>query len=73
MTAQIETVHVPLDGGRAYDILVGRGLLAGIGARVAALKARAVAVVSDETVAAEYGAAVTDALAGRACARRSSR
>ena len=64
MTAQIQTVHVPLDGGRAYDILVGRGLLAGIGARVAALKARAVAVVSDETVAAEYGAAVTDALAG---------
>ncbi len=63
MTAQTQTVHVPLDGGRAYDILVGRGLLAEIGTRVAALRARAVAVVSDETVAAEYGEAVTAALA----------
>ena len=59
---QTETVHVPLDGGRAYDILIGRGLLAGIGPRVAALKARAVGVVSDETVAAEYGEAVTASL-----------
>ncbi len=60
---QTETVHVPLDGGRAYDILIGRGLLAGIGPRVAALGARAVGVVSDETVAAEYGEAVTASLA----------
>ncbi|WP_246102490.1 3-dehydroquinate synthase [Methylobacterium terricola] len=60
---QSQTVHVPLDGGRAYDILVGRGLLAEIGPRVAALKARAVGVVSDETVAAQYGAAVTASLA----------
>ncbi|MGF3026315.1 3-dehydroquinate synthase [Methylobacterium aquaticum] len=60
---QTETVHVPLDGGRAYDILIGRGLLAEIGPRVAALKARAVGVVSDATVAAEYGEAVTASLA----------
>ena len=44
------------------DILIGRGLLAGICPRVAALKARAVGVVSDETVAAEYGEAVTASL-----------
>ena len=42
---------VPL-GGRAYDILVGRGLLDGAGPRIAALGARAAAIVSDETVAA---------------------
>ncbi|MGE7417432.1 3-dehydroquinate synthase [Methylobacterium tarhaniae] len=54
---------MPLDGGRAYDILIGRGLLAEIGPRVAALGARAVGVVSDETVAAEYGEAVTASLA----------
>jgi 3-dehydroquinate synthase/shikimate kinase/3-dehydroquinate synthase len=49
------TVHVPLDGGRAYDILIGRGLLAGAGARVAALGARAAVIVTDETVAGLYG------------------
>lgn len=54
----LETVHVPLDQGRAYDILVGRGLLAEVGARLAPLGARAVAVVSDTTVAGLYGEAV---------------
>ncbi|MDR7035368.1 3-dehydroquinate synthase/shikimate kinase/3-dehydroquinate synthase [Methylobacterium sp. BE186] len=49
------TVHVPLDGGRDYDILIGRGLLAGAGARVAALGARAAVIVTDETVAGLYG------------------
>ncbi|WP_238313416.1 3-dehydroquinate synthase [Methylobacterium crusticola] len=57
-----ETVRVPLSGGRAYDIVVGRGLLAGIGERVAGLGARAVAVVSDTRVAGLYGAAVRDSL-----------
>ncbi|ACL56137.1 3-dehydroquinate synthase [Methylobacterium nodulans] len=57
-----ETVHVPLDGGRAYDILVGRGLLAEVGARCAALGARAVAVVTDTTVAGLYGEAVRASL-----------
>ncbi|ARP99464.1 3-dehydroquinate synthase [Pseudorhodoplanes sinuspersici] len=47
------TVEVAL-AGRAYDIVIGRGLLASLGERVAALRpgARA-AIVTDETVA-EY-------------------
>ena len=47
------TVHVPL-GERAYDILIGRGLLDDAGARIAALGARAAAIVADETVAGFY-------------------
>jgi 3-dehydroquinate synthase len=48
----IETVHVPL-GTRAYDVVIGPGLLAQAGARVAPLLRRPhVAVVSDATVAA---------------------
>jgi len=48
----IETVHVPL-GARAYDVVIGPGLLAQAGARLAPLLTRPrVAVVSDETVAA---------------------
>ncbi|WP_336487984.1 3-dehydroquinate synthase [Methylobacterium nigriterrae] len=50
------TVHVPLDGGRDYDILIGRGLLDHAGARAAALGGRAAVIVTDETVAALYGA-----------------
>ena len=48
-----ETVHVPL-GDRAYDVVVGDGLLAEAGARIAPLISgrKHVAVVSDETVAA---------------------
>ena len=55
------TVPVAL-GANAYDILVGRGLLAEAGARVAALGARAAAVVTDETVAALHGRAVAESL-----------
>ena len=48
----IETVHVPL-GARAYDVVIGPGLLAQAGTRLAPLLSRPrVAVVSDETVAA---------------------
>src|SRR5215210_1896155 len=47
------TVNVPL-GERAYDILIGRGLLDDAGARIAALGARAAAIVADETVAGLY-------------------
>jgi 3-dehydroquinate synthase len=43
-------VHVPL-GDRAYDILIGRDLLSAAGAHIAGLRARAAAIVSDETVA----------------------
>jgi 3-dehydroquinate synthase len=48
----IENVHVPL-GDRAYDVVIGPGLLAQAGARIAPLLARPrIAVASDETVAA---------------------
>jgi 3-dehydroquinate synthase len=48
----IETVHVPL-GARAYDVVIGPGLLTQAGARIAPLLARPrIAVASDETVAA---------------------
>lgn len=47
------TVPVPL-GERAYDILVGRGLIETAGSRIAALGARAAAVVTDEHVGPLY-------------------
>ena len=50
---QIEsaTVRVALDA-RAYDIVIGRGLLANLGERIKTLRPGArVAIVSDETVA----------------------
>lgn len=41
--------------GRAYDIVIGRGLLVGLGARVAALRPGArVAIVSDEIVSKQH-------------------
>lgn len=57
-----QTVHVPLDQGRDYDIHIGRGLLAEAGARVAALGARAAAIVTDETVSALYGERLRESL-----------
>ncbi|MHC2017431.1 3-dehydroquinate synthase [Methylobacterium sp. CM6247] len=57
-----QTVHVPLDQGRDYDIHIGRGLLAEAGARVAALGARAAAIVTDETVAGLYGERLCESL-----------
>ena len=50
------TVPVPL-GDRAYEILVGRGLLAGAAERIAALGARAAAIVTDELAAYPKAAA----------------
>ena len=58
------TVHVLL-GERAYDILIGRNLLSEAGARIAKLGARAVAIVSDETVAPLYAATLSARLAER--------
>ncbi len=55
------TVPVPLES-RAYDILVGRGLLAEAGARIAALGARAAAIVTDEHVGPLYAATLAGAL-----------
>jgi 3-dehydroquinate synthase len=67
MTAPIRSgepiiVNVPL-GERGYDIAIGRGLIAEIGQRIAALRpGAAVAIVSDETVAARYLAQAEAAL-----------
>jgi 3-dehydroquinate synthase len=68
MTAPLRTdpatVKVAL-GDRSYDILIGRGLIASLGARIAALRPRAkVAIVTDENVARHHLAAVEAALAG---------
>lgn len=50
----ITKVHVPL-GERAYDILIGPGLIAGAGREIAArLKGRKAAIVTDQNVAAHY-------------------
>ena len=50
----IQTVHVPL-GERAYDILIGPGLIARAGTEIASrLKGRKAAVVTDEHVAPLY-------------------
>jgi len=60
----IETVHVPL-GARAYDVLVGPGLLEAAGARIAPLLRRPrVAVVTDERVAALHWDALREGLDG---------
>nr|WP_210494270.1 3-dehydroquinate synthase [Microvirga antarctica] len=61
MRASVKTVHVPL-GDRAYDILVGRHVLDLAGERIAALGARAVAIVTDENVGALYAATLAEAL-----------
>ncbi|WP_246498242.1 3-dehydroquinate synthase [Microvirga soli] len=55
------TVPVPL-GDRAYDILVGRGLIESAGTRIAALGARAAAIVTDEHVGPLYASALTASL-----------
>ena len=57
-----KTVRVDL-GDRAYDILIGAGLIADAGRQIAArLKGRRMAVITDEHVAAHYLAALTDSL-----------
>jgi 3-dehydroquinate synthase len=57
-------VQVPL-GERAYEILIGPGLLAEAGARIAPLGARRAAIVSDETVAGLYADRLIASLAER--------
>jgi 3-dehydroquinate synthase len=54
-------VPVPLPG-RAYDIVIGRGLLDEAGTRMEALGARAAAIVCDDTVAALYAQRLAAAL-----------
>jgi 3-dehydroquinate synthase len=67
MTVPLRTaetlVRVALDA-RAYDIAIGRGLLASLGTRIGALKPGAkAAVITDETVARHYLAPTLAALA----------
>ncbi|MGG7539509.1 3-dehydroquinate synthase [Rhizobium sp. 12,4] len=53
-TSSDQTVHVPL-GERAYDILIGPGLIGRAGAEIASrLKARKAAIITDENVAPLY-------------------
>ena len=49
-------------GARAYDIVVGRGVLGEAGRRMARLRARACCIVSDQTVAGLYGDRVSGGL-----------
>lgn len=61
--ARFDTVRVDL-AGRAYDITVGRGLLAEVGHRLARLRPGAMAaIVTDETVAGLHLAALQTSLA----------
>lgn len=55
------TVPVPL-GDRAYDILVGRGLIETAGARIASLQARAAVIVTDAHVGPLYAQALAASL-----------
>jgi len=61
---QSEPIVVPVAlGVRAYDIIIGRGLLASLGERIKNLRPDArVAIVTDETVAAHHLAATETAL-----------
>lgn len=47
----------------AYDVVVGRGLLAQAGGRIAPLAKGRTVIVTDETVAAIHGAALAESLA----------
>jgi 3-dehydroquinate synthase len=59
-----EPIVVPVAlGARAYDIVIGRGLLASLGERINTLRPHArVVIVTDETVAARHLAAAEAAL-----------
>ena len=61
---QSEPIVVPVAlGARAYDIVIGRGLLASLGERINTLRPHArVVIVTDETVAARHLAAAEAAL-----------
>jgi len=61
---QSKPIVVPVAlGARAYDIVIGRGLLASLGERIKTLRPGArVAIVTDDTVAAHHLAATETAL-----------
>ena len=63
LRADPTTVKVAL-GARSYDIVIGRGVLASLGARIAALRPGATAaIVTDDNVARHHLAAAAAALA----------
>lgn len=65
----MRTVPVEL-AGRAYDVVIGHGLLAEAGRHIKPhLKRERVVVVSDETVWGLHGAALTRALEGQGITR----
>ena len=67
----VQTIHVPL-GDRAYDVLIGAGLLEDAGAHIAPLLHRPrVAVITDETVAPLHLAALEAALRAQGVAMTS--
>ncbi len=59
-----ELIRVPL-GERAYEIVVGRGVIAEAGERIAALGARSVGLVTDETVEGLHASVLVADLEGR--------
>lgn len=62
-TPAVRKIHVPL-GDRAYDILIGPGLIGSAAAQIAArLTGRRMAVVTDENVARHYLQPLMDSLA----------
>ncbi|QQQ18970.1 3-dehydroquinate synthase [Brevundimonas vitis] len=58
------TVTTPVSGGsfRSYDVVVGHGLLAEAGSRIAAFARGRTLVITDETVSAIHGATLLQAL-----------
>lgn len=60
------TTTIPVSGGdfRPYDVIVGEGLLAELGARLAPIARGRTVVITDETVAALHGPAVLASLEG---------
>lgn len=58
------TTTIPVSGGefRPYEVIVGRGLLAGLGARAKPLAQGRTVVITDETVAALHGKAALASL-----------
>jgi 3-dehydroquinate synthase len=68
----VERLHVDL-AGRAYDIVVGAGVLGMAGAEIAALKrARRVFIVSDENVARRHLATLTASLSSAGLSHQSA-
>jgi 3-dehydroquinate synthetase len=61
-SGNVETVTVSL-GERSYEIVIGRGVAREAGARIAALGARAAAVVTDDNVARLHGESLMQNLA----------